>query len=104
MADTGETVISAILNRAGVHESGRICNAHRTQKESDGTGHRRYHAGTGRLLKPGYPSDSLIVLSFLMPPLAVYLDVGIGDPFWLNLLLTLMGFVPGVIHALIVVI
>lgn len=47
---------------------------------------------------------SLIVLSFLMPPLAVYLATGIGDPFWLNLLLTLMGFVPGVIHALIVVV
>ncbi|SPJ34703.1 YqaE/Pmp3 family membrane protein [Kushneria phyllosphaerae] len=46
---------------------------------------------------------SLIVLSFLLPPLAVYLAVGIGDPFWLNLFLTLMGYVPGIIHALIVV-
>ncbi|REC96167.1 uncharacterized membrane protein YqaE (UPF0057 family) [Kushneria indalinina DSM 14324] len=52
-----------------------------------------------------FPMDpvSLIVLSFLLPPLAVYLAVGIGDALWLNLLLTLMGYIPGIIHALIVV-
>ena len=46
---------------------------------------------------------TLIVLSFLLPPLAVYLAAGFCDAFWLNLLLTLMGYVPGIIHALIVV-
>lgn len=38
---------------------------------------------------------SLIVLSFLLPPLAVYLAVGAGDVLWLNLLLTLMGDLAG---------
>lgn len=40
-----------------------------------------------------------ILLSILIPPLGVFLQVGIGIQFWLNLLLTLLGYVPGVIHA-----
>ncbi|UUP17369.1 MULTISPECIES: YqaE/Pmp3 family membrane protein [Nitratireductor] len=40
-----------------------------------------------------------ILLSILIPPLGVFLQVGIGIQFWLNLLLTLLGYIPGVIHA-----
>lgn len=45
----------------------------------------------------------LIVLSFIVPPLAVGLKNGIGGSFVLNLILTLIFWLPGVIHALIVV-
>ncbi|MFG0254030.1 MAG: YqaE/Pmp3 family membrane protein [Rhodopirellula sp. JB053] len=45
-----------------------------------------------------------VILSILLPPLAVYMDRGIGTQFFLNLVLTLVGFwVVGIIHALIVV-
>ena len=44
-----------------------------------------------------------ILLSILLPPLGVFLQVGLGGHFWLNILLTLVGFLPGVIHAVWVI-
>ena len=45
-----------------------------------------------------------IILAVLLPPLAVFMTSGIGTQFWLNLVLTLVGFwIVGVVHALIVV-
>lgn len=44
-----------------------------------------------------------ILLSILVPPLGVFLTVGIGLHFWLNLLLTLLGYLPGIVHAVWVV-
>ena len=41
-----------------------------------------------------------VVLSVLIPPLGVFLQVGFGLHFWLNILLTLIGYVPGLIHAI----
>jgi len=40
-----------------------------------------------------------ILLSILLPPVGVFLQVGIGAQFWLNILLTLLGYIPGVVHA-----
>ena len=40
-----------------------------------------------------------IILAILLPPLGVFLQVGLGLHFWLNILLTLFGYVPGIIHA-----
>lgn len=45
-----------------------------------------------------------VILAILLPPLAVFMDKGVGTQFILNIVLTLVGFwVVGVIHALIVV-
>jgi uncharacterized membrane protein YqaE (UPF0057 family) len=44
-----------------------------------------------------------ILLAIVLPPLGVFLQVGIGLHFWLNLLLTLLGYVPGIIHAVWVI-
>ena len=45
-----------------------------------------------------------VILSILLPPLAVFMDRGVGVQFFLNIVLTLLGFwVVGIIHALIVV-
>jgi uncharacterized membrane protein YqaE (UPF0057 family) len=41
-----------------------------------------------------------IILALLIPPLAAFLTVGIGLHFWLNILLTIFFWVPGMIHAL----
>jgi uncharacterized membrane protein YqaE (UPF0057 family) len=44
-----------------------------------------------------------LILAILLPPLGVGLQVGIGLHFWINILLTLMGYIPGVIHAVWVI-
>ncbi|NMM44623.1 YqaE/Pmp3 family membrane protein [Rhodospirillaceae bacterium KN72] len=41
-----------------------------------------------------------IIIALFIPPLAAFLTVGIGVHFWLNILLTILGFLPGVVHAL----
>lgn len=40
-----------------------------------------------------------IILNILLPPLAVFLNHGIGTEFLISLLLTLVGWLPGVIYA-----
>lgn len=45
----------------------------------------------------------LIILCFILPPLAVYLVRGMGSAFILSLILTLCFWLPGIIFALIVV-
>ncbi|NEM98764.1 YqaE/Pmp3 family membrane protein [Pontibacter sp. BT327] len=44
-----------------------------------------------------------IILAVLLPPLAVFLHDGIGNTFWISLILTLLFWLPGVIYALLVV-
>ncbi len=44
-----------------------------------------------------------IILAILLPPVGVFMEVGFGMHFWLNVLLTLLGYVPGIIHALFVI-
>ena len=45
-----------------------------------------------------------IVLAIILPPVAVFLTVGIGLHFWINIILTILGVVPGMIHALWVIV
>ena len=44
-----------------------------------------------------------ILAAIILPPLGVFRQVGIGLHFWLNILLTLCGYVPGIVHAVWVV-
>jgi len=44
-----------------------------------------------------------IMLMVIMPPVSVYLAVGMKNEFWINVLLTLLGYVPGLIHGVFVV-
>ena len=41
-----------------------------------------------------------IIASILLPPLGVFMNMGISQAFVINVLLTLLGWLPGVIHAL----
>lgn len=41
-----------------------------------------------------------VLLSVLLPPLGVFLQVGIGWQFWINIVLTLLGYIPGLVHAI----
>jgi uncharacterized membrane protein YqaE (UPF0057 family) len=44
-----------------------------------------------------------IILAVILPPLAVFLKVGLSTHFWINVILTILGYVPGILHALYVV-
>jgi len=44
-----------------------------------------------------------ILLAVLLPPLGIFLKVGLGGHFWLNILLTILGYFPGVIHAVYII-
>ena len=45
----------------------------------------------------------MIVLAVLLPPLAVLIKVGFTAHFWINVVLTVLGYIPGQVHALWVV-
>ncbi len=40
-----------------------------------------------------------ILIAIFIPPLAVFLTVGIGKEFWISLILTILGFIPGLVYA-----
>ncbi|SDH00304.1 YqaE/Pmp3 family membrane protein [Pseudomonas abietaniphila] len=44
-----------------------------------------------------------IIIAILLPPLGVFLQVGFAGAFWLNILLTLLGYIPGIIHAVYII-
>lgn len=44
-----------------------------------------------------------ILIAILLPPLGVFMQVGIGVQFWINIVLTLLGYFPGIIHAIWVI-
>ncbi|WP_371373140.1 YqaE/Pmp3 family membrane protein [Thalassotalea aquiviva] len=45
----------------------------------------------------------LIILSIFLPPVAVFIKAGVGKDLLINILLCLLMFIPGIIHALWVV-
>lgn len=40
-----------------------------------------------------------ILLAIILPPLGVFLRFGCGVEFWICLLLTILGYIPGIIYA-----
>ncbi len=44
-----------------------------------------------------------ILIAIILPPVGVLLQVGLGLHFWVNILLTLCGYIPGIIHAIWVI-
>ena len=47
-------------------------------------------------------SLTTIILNILLPPLAVFMKHGLGTTFLVSIILTIIGWIPGVIHAFIV--
>ena len=47
---------------------------------------------------------TLVLLAILLPPLGVFLQVGLGLHFWLNILLTLLGYIPSIVHAIWIIV
>jgi len=44
-----------------------------------------------------------IICAIVLPPLGAFLQVGFRGQFWLNVLLTLFGYIPGIVHAIWVI-
>jgi uncharacterized membrane protein YqaE (UPF0057 family) len=44
-----------------------------------------------------------VVLAIILPPLGVFLQVGLTKHFWINVLLTILGYIPGIVHAVWVI-
>ena len=44
-----------------------------------------------------------IIFAILLPPVETFLEVGLSGHFWLNIVLTILGYIPGIIHALYVI-
>lgn len=53
----------------------------------------------------GFEASDIIklILAVLLPPLGVALEVGLGKHFWINVVLTILGYIPGIIHAVYVI-
>lgn len=45
-----------------------------------------------------------IIVAIILPPLGVALEVGLSKHFWINILLTLLGYIPGIIHAVWIIV
>lgn len=44
-----------------------------------------------------------ILFAIILPPLGVAMEVGLTKQFWINVLLTLLGFIPGIVHAVYII-
>ena len=44
-----------------------------------------------------------VILAIFLPPVGVAMQVGLTAQFWINLVLTLLGYIPGIIHALYII-
>jgi uncharacterized membrane protein YqaE (UPF0057 family) len=66
--------------------------------------HGEAYSPTGQPIGQETKMDIIrIIIAILLPPLGVFLQVGIGKHFWINILLTLLGYIPGIVHAVWVI-
>ncbi|KAL5461945.1 hypothetical protein PMIN07_005128 [Paraphaeosphaeria minitans] len=66
------------------------------------TTHRTPHTLTA--IMPFTASDIIkIIFAIFLPPLGVFLERGCNADFFINILLTILGYIPGIIHALYII-
>jgi uncharacterized membrane protein YqaE (UPF0057 family) len=53
-----------------------------------------------KIKTPHSMSIAVIILSVFLPPAAVAMEHGVGKALLINILLTLLGGLPGIVHAL----
>ncbi|OAA59120.1 putative protein family UPF0057 [Niveomyces insectorum RCEF 264] len=44
-----------------------------------------------------------IIFAIILPPVGVFLERGCGVDFFINICLTILGYIPGIIHALYII-
>lgn len=65
---------------------------------------RRYADGFRNRDDGGIRDLLRVLLAIFLPPVAVFFVVGFGVPFWINVLLTILGYLPGMIHAVWIIV
>ncbi|KAF3337011.1 low temperature-induced protein lt101.2-like [Carex rostrata] len=45
-----------------------------------------------------------VLLAIFIPPVGVFLRYGIAVEFWIDLVLTLLGYIPGIVYAIYVLV
>lgn len=60
--------------------------------------------GSSRKCKSNNMNLLRIIIGVLLPPVGVFMTVGIGPTLLINILLTVLGWLPGSIHALWVIV
>ncbi len=98
---TGPTTSISFATHEFMHLSRKVMRARVKEAKSE---IKNFKAEKKAGNEPSTNQLLLVILAILLPPLAVYLHEGvINGKFWLDLVLTLLLFLPGVIYALIVV-
>lgn len=44
-----------------------------------------------------------IIFAVILPPLGTFLEVGSSRQFWFNIVLTVLGYIPGIVHAVYII-
>lgn len=44
-----------------------------------------------------------ILVAIILPPVGVLMQEGLRKRFWINVVLTMLGYIPGIIHAVYVI-
>jgi len=74
--------------------------------------HNKYKKYKKAAYNPGYADETkrlsgsqklLSIVCLLLPPLAVALHTGINHHFWIDVVLTILGFIPGVVYGVIII-
>lgn len=65
---------------------------------------RAHHATTDPTMSNGASDVLLLIMALLLPPVAVFLKRGCGADFIINILLCILGWLPGVLHGFYVVV
>lgn len=45
-----------------------------------------------------------LIAAIILPPLGVFLERGCTSSFFINIILTILGYIPGILHALYVIV
>ncbi|OAA33423.1 putative protein family UPF0057 [Moelleriella libera RCEF 2490] len=45
-----------------------------------------------------------LIFAILLPPLGVFLETGCGADLLINIVLTIFGYIPGIIHAVYIIV
>uniref|UniRef100_A0A7N0UCN5 Uncharacterized protein n=1 Tax=Kalanchoe fedtschenkoi TaxID=63787 RepID=A0A7N0UCN5_KALFE len=45
-----------------------------------------------------------VILAIFLPPVGVFLRYGFGAEFWIDLVLSFLGYIPGIIYAIYVLV
>ena len=97
-------IVQTLLVTAGAMCERRVGPAARSDRNRLGTRTFLRERAPDARAPDACMSDFLrILVAILLPPLGVFLQVGLRGAFWINILLTLLGYIPGIVHAVWVI-